>query len=141
MFLPEFKEGGLLSRRGGIHLFLKRCDSQSDCGLLEVCYAQSYCAAFCREGAASCQDGYQCHLGLCLIEHPELISKKGQVFPCLGDLECPLDMVCNQVSFHFINICTNAHQRKSFNVTLNVKWTMTVEEKTCVKKENAQKLK
>ena len=122
-------------------MIMKRCDSQSDCGKLKICYAQSYCAAFCSEGAASCQDGYQCHLGLCLIEHPELISNKGQVFPCLGDLECPLDMVCNKVSFHIINICTNVHQRKSFNVTWNVKWTMTVEGKTCVKKENAQKLK
>ena len=100
MFLPEVKEGGSLSRRRGIHLFMKRCESQSDCGNLEICYAQSYCAAFCTEGAASCQDGYQCHLGLCLIEHPELISNKGQVFPCQEDLECPLDMVCNKVSFH-----------------------------------------
>ena len=87
---------------GGMHFLMKRCDSQPDCGDLEICYSQSYCATFCSERIGSCPTGYHCHLGLCLIEHKDFImSKKEQVFPCLGDLECPLDMVCNKV--HSLN--------------------------------------
>ena len=106
MFLPKFKESGRSSFKEGTHLIMKSCATQSNCGELEICYSQSYCAAFCTEEAgSSCPHGYSCHLGLCLIENPEIVSNKDQVFPCLGNLECPLDMVCNKVSFlYFINI-------------------------------------
>ena len=104
MFLPEFNEDGGLSSEGGTHFFIKSCDTQSKCGDLEICYSQSYCAAFCSDEAGHCPDGYKCHLGLCLIEHPEMISNKDQVFPCMGNLECPLDMVCNKVCDIFLNL-------------------------------------
>ena len=81
------------------YIIIKKCSQHIDCGSDEICYADSYCAAFCDSGLKSgCSAGFTCVSGLCVFQHQGFIlENEDEVYPCLENLECPLRMVCNKV--------------------------------------------
>ena len=98
IFLKEKSEGTI--NGNGFYTIVKKCSQNIDCGSDEICYSNSYCAAFCDSGLGlGCSAGFQCVIGLCVLQHQGfIIENENEVYPCLENLECPLNMVCNKVN-------------------------------------------